>query len=101
VESIRLKAVRDFVEDYEYAHILQGIIGKDAMLTELNRFFTVTDMNHLYWNLNKDMAQFDTNRAALAQLITSSEPIAIHTQKSFRAGDKHFRVGPFRAFIGE
>ncbi|MEF2146641.1 MAG: hypothetical protein V3573_14440 [Desulfovibrionaceae bacterium] len=101
VESIRLKAVRDFVEDYEYAHILQSVIGKEAMLLELNRFFTTTDLNHLYWNLNKDMSQFDTNRAALAQLITSSEPVVIHTEKSFRAGNKHFRVGPFRAFIGD
>lgn len=101
VESIRLKAIRDFSEDYEYAHILKGIVGRDAMFNEVNKFFTSTDPDHMYWNLNKDVTQFATNRAGIAQLIVSSAPGAVHTRKFFRAGNKHFRVGGRRALLGE
>lgn len=102
IESIRLKAIRDFIEDYEYAHILKGRIGREATLLELDKFFTTTDLNRLYWNLNKDMVQFNTNRAGIAHLITGSPPPpVITTKKPFRAQGKQFRVGPFRAWIGE
>ena len=101
VESIRLKAVRDFVEDYEYAHILKGTVGRDAMFTEVNKFFTNTDPDKMYWFLNKNATQFATNRAGIAQLIVSSAPGAVHTRKFFRAGNKHFRVGGRRALLGE
>lgn len=101
VESIRLKAVRDFVEDYEYATMLKARIGRDATMTELNKFFTSTNINTQYWFLNMNATAFATNRAAMASVISNTAPETPHTKMPFRVGGRHFRLGSARALIGD
>ena len=68
VPTIRLKALRDAIEDYEYLAILQRL-GKAAEAQKVVRSLTET-----FFQWEKDPAAYETARAKLAAMIVSSAP---------------------------
>ena len=65
VPSMRLKALRDAIEDYEYLSILERA-GKAAAAEKI-----VLPLANSWFNWDKDPASYEKARAALAKLITS------------------------------
>ena len=68
VPTLRLKALRDAIEDYEYLAILQRL-GKTAEAQKIVRSLTET-----FFQWDKDAAAYEQARAKLAGLITASAP---------------------------
>jgi hypothetical protein len=66
VPSIRLKALRDAIQDYEYMAILQRL-GKAEAAQDIVRSLTTT-----FFQWNKDPAAYDQARARLAALIVAA-----------------------------
>ena len=65
VPTIRLKALRDGIEDYEYLAVLQRM-GKAGEAQEIVRSLTKT-----FFEWEKDAAAYETARARLAALIVA------------------------------
>ena len=68
VPTIRLKALRDAIEDYEYLAMLQQL-GKAAEAQKVVRSLTET-----FFQWDKDTVAYETARAKLAAMIVSSAP---------------------------
>lgn len=69
VPTIRLKALRDAIEDYEYLSILQRK-GKGAEAREIVRPLTES-----FFQWEKDPAAYETARAKLAGMIVKTRPL--------------------------
>jgi hypothetical protein len=65
--SLRLKALRDSIQDYEYLAILQRL-GKAAEAEK-----TVAPLAESFFVWEKDAAAYDIARAKLAELIVLSK----------------------------
>ena len=63
VTSIRMEAVRDGLEDYQYFWLLQQKLGRAATLTYVNQM--VTD----YWTFSTDTAKFASVRDQIAAAL--------------------------------
>ena len=63
VPTIRLKALRDAIEDYEYLAILQRL-GKSAQADDVARALTES-----WFQWDKDPRAYETARAKIASLI--------------------------------
>jgi hypothetical protein len=68
VPTIRLKALRDGIQDYEYLAILQRL-GKGAEAQKVVRTFTET-----FFQWDKDPAAYEKARAKLAAMIAGAAP---------------------------
>ena len=66
VPTIRLKALRDAIEDYEYLAILQRL-GKVAEAQTIVRSLTGT-----FFQWEKDPAAYEKTRARLAEMIVAA-----------------------------
>jgi hypothetical protein len=67
VPTIRLKALRDAIEDYEYLAILQRL-GKAAEAQELVRALTQT-----FFQWDKDPGAYEQARAKLAAILVAAQ----------------------------
>jgi len=65
VPTIRLKALRDAIEDYEYLAILERMGKKDHALA------VVRSLTETWFDWNKDPAAYEAARAKLAAIITA------------------------------
>jgi hypothetical protein len=73
--TIRLKALRDAIEDYEYLAILQRL-GKGAEAQKIVRSLTET-----FFQWEKDPAAYEKARVRLAEMILAAETSAKSKQK--------------------
>ena len=72
IESMRLKYIRDFMEDLEYMKLADDA-GKSAnVATIVDGMFGNTHIALCYWNLNTDVDDLFTARSDIANLIVGS-----------------------------
>ncbi|MBN2271855.1 MAG: DUF4091 domain-containing protein [Sedimentisphaerales bacterium] len=72
VPTIRLKALRDAIEDYEYLAILERMGRKEEALA------VVRDLTQSWFDWNKNPAIYEAARAQLAAMITSTAKAESH-----------------------
>jgi len=70
IASIRLKAIRDGMEDLEYMEILKDIAGKSAVDKIVNEMFTNADVRFAYWSMKLNISEFLEMRKQLGELIS-------------------------------
>ncbi len=68
VPTIRLKALRDAIEDYEYLAILERMGKKNEALA------VVRSLTQSWFDWNRDPAEYEAARARLAAMITADSP---------------------------
>ena len=76
IESIRMKHIRDAIEDWEYAHMVSEADGKEAMMSIIDGAFTDADIDDAYWSLTTDEATFYGVRDSLAATLEGGTPSA-------------------------
>lgn len=69
IESIRLKHIRDAIQDWEYVQLAKEATTTSQTFAILDQVFTRPDIEHAYWNLSTDPDNFVATRQALANLI--------------------------------
>lgn len=74
IESIRLKHIRDAIQDWEYVLMAKNRIGNSVAFATLDKAFTNPAIDNAYWNLNMSATNFLETRQALANLLTGTEP---------------------------
>lgn len=74
IESIRLKYIRDAMEDLEYMELAKSIAGKTAVDGEVDKMFVNTDRHFAYWNLDTNSPDLFAAREAIANLVAGSSP---------------------------
>jgi hypothetical protein len=72
IESIRMKHIRDAIEDWEYVQAAKTRVGKTAAFVELDKAFTDADIDDAYWNLNTSQTNFASVRSAIAGLAAGT-----------------------------
>lgn len=72
IESIRMKHIRDAIEDWEYVQIAKTKAGKTAAFAALNTAFTDPDIDDAYWNLNMSASNFSNVRESLGALASGN-----------------------------
>lgn len=68
VESIRMKHIRDAIEDWEYARMAASKRGEVTMEAAVDDAFSDADYYDAYWHLNTTPSNFLNVRAALAAM---------------------------------
>ena len=74
IESIRLKHIRDGMEDLEYMERAKAATSKAAVDSIVDSAFTNTDIRFSYYNLNLDSGNLFHARERLASLIPADPP---------------------------
>ena len=70
IEGIRLKYLRDLLEDMEYMKLADDSGNSSQVDTIVDTMFTNTNLALCYWNLNMNAADLFTARENIANLIT-------------------------------
>jgi len=70
IESIRMKHIRDAIEDWEYVHMAKAKVGKNATFSVLDHAFTNSNIDHAYWNLNMNPTNFLETRQAIGNILS-------------------------------
>lgn len=77
IESIRLKHIRDAIQDWEYVQLAKTLKGKDETFKALDKAFTDSSIDKAYWNLNMDPTNFLETRKSIALLISGSQSVPV------------------------
>jgi hypothetical protein len=72
IESIRMKHIRDAIEDWEY-YQLAKMVNAELALDTLNTAFLVPNIEDAYWNLNMMPSNFSSTRWGLASIVSGAE----------------------------
>lgn len=75
IESIRLKYIRDAMEDLEYMELAKETVGKSSVDTLVDEMFTTTDIRLAYYRLNTDPADLFNVRENIAELVSGGTTI--------------------------
>ena len=75
IGSIRLKHIRDAMEDLEYMVLAKSQKGKYEVDDIVDQMFTNPVMPFAYWNLNKNSRDLNIVRERIANLITQNNAV--------------------------
>ena len=70
IASMRLKMIRDSLEDWEYMHALEQLSGRDAAMAQVSKVVTTA------YNFTHDPAVMQAVRLALGKLVSEATALA-------------------------